>query len=90
MWYATTNGLIGVEEEFKDKEIYIPSIVCGSVLRLRVPEGYGEIRMYDIAGREVEWMSVDSERVFMDVSGLGSGVYFLVVRGSIYRVTIIR
>ena len=90
MWYATTNGLIGVEEEFKKQGIDVPSVVCGSVLRLRVPEGIERIRMYDIAGREVEWMSVDSERVFMDVSSLTSGVYFLRLSGRIYRVTIIR
>ena len=90
MWYATTNGLIGIEEEIKDVRIDIPSIVYGSVLRVTVPDSDGEIRMYDIAGREVEWMSVDSERVFMDVSGLGSGVYFLRLSGRIYRVTIIR
>ena len=90
MWYATTNQLIGVEEEFKKQGIDIPSIVCGSVLRLRVPDGIERIRMYDIVGREVEWMSVDSGMVFMDVSGLGSGVYFLKLSGRIYRVTIIR
>ena len=90
MWYATTNGLIGVEEELRDKEVDIPSIVCGSVLRLRVPDGIERIRMYDIGGREVEWMSVDSGMVFMDVSGLCSGVYFLRLSGRIYRVTIIR
>ena len=90
MWYATTNGLIGVEEEFKNADIDVPSIVCGSVLRLRVPDGIERIRMYDIGGREVEWMSVDSGMVFMDVSGLCSGVYFLRLSGRIYRVTIIR
>ena len=90
MWYATTNQLIGVEEEFKDVRIDIPSIVYGSVLRVTVPDSDGEIRMYDIVGREVGWISVDSERVFMDVSGLTSGVYFLRLSGSIYRVTIIR
>ncbi len=90
MWYATTNQLIGVEEEFKKQGIDVPSIVCGSVLRLRVPDGYGEIRMYDIAGREVKGEHIKSGMGKIDVSGLGSGVYFLVVRGSIYRVTIIR
>ena len=90
MWYATTNGLIGVEEEFKDKEIYVPSIVCGSVLRLRVPEGIERIRMYDIAGREVKGEHIKSGMGKIDVSGLTSGVYFLRLSDRIYRVTIIR
>ena len=90
MWYATTNQLIGVEEELRDKEVDIPSIVCGSVLRLRVPEGIERIRMYDIAGREVKGEHIKSGMGRINVSGLGSGVYFLRLSGSIYRVTIIR
>ena len=90
MWYATTNQLIGVEEEFKKNEINVPSIVYGSVLRVTVPDSDGEIRMYDIAGREVKGEHIKSGMGKIDVSGLTSGVYFLRLSDRIYRVTIIR